>query len=405
MSQNTELKAQTKKPGLNKKGIAAWINNYSFILIALAIFIAYLFINHGATTWSGVMNILRHSAVVGIMAFGMGLVIITGGIDLSVGSMLALVGSFSVVVFNATDSVFLTLLFALVAGGLCGLFNGVLIGLVKMPAFIVTLATMLIFRSVAQYYLRTTGSSIFNMTGTLDHYASFYGFGQLKIATVPVVGIVLLVVTVIMVFISTCTKFGKTEQGNVWLDPERTSPYRFYQFWLNVADDEAEKYLKIFTFLSQEEIAALAAEHAADPGRRPLQRKLAEELTVLVHGREAYEAAVEASQLLFSPNAAELLHKVDEATLLDILDGVPTFEVDAADIDAGVPLLELLAVRTKVFPSKGEARKMTQQGAVSINKAKVTDPQAVIGADSLLQGKYILVQRGKKNQFLIKTKQ
>ena len=202
MSQNTELKAQTKKPGLNKKGIAAWINNYSFILIALAIFIAYLFINHGATTWSGVMNILRHSAVVGIMAFGMGLVIITGGIDLSVGSMLALVGSFSVVVFNATDSVFLTLL--------CGLFNGVLIGLVKMPAFIVTLATMLIFRSVAQYYLRTTGSSIFNMTGTLDHYASFYGFGQLKIATVPVVGIVLLLVTVIMVFISTCTKFGKT---------------------------------------------------------------------------------------------------------------------------------------------------------------------------------------------------
>lgn len=201
------------------------------------------------------------------------------------------------------------------------------------------------------------------------------------------------------------TKFGKTEQGNVWLDPERTSPYRFYQFWLNVADDEAEKYLKIFTFLSQEEIAALAAEHAADPGRRPLQRKLAEELTVLVHGREAYEAAVEASQMLFSPNAAELLHKVDEATLLDILDGVPTFEVDAADIDAGVPLLELLAVRTKVFPSKGEARKMTQQGAVSINKAKVTDPQAVIGADSLLQGKYILVQRGKKNQFLIKTKQ
>ena len=201
------------------------------------------------------------------------------------------------------------------------------------------------------------------------------------------------------------TKFGKTEQGNVWLDPARTSPYRFYQFWLNVADDEAEKYLKIFTFLSQEEIAALSAEHAADPGKRPLQRKLAEELTVLVHGREAYDAAVEASQLLFSPDAAELLHKVDEATLLDILDGVPTFEVDAADIAAGVPLLELLAVKTKVFPSKGEARKMTQQGAVSINKAKVTDPQAVIGADSLLQGKYILAQRGKKNQFLIKTKQ
>ncbi len=202
---------QTKKkvqPG--KKGIAAWINNYSFILIALAIFVAYLFINHGATTWSGVMNILRHSAVVGIIAFGMSLVIITGGIDLSVGSMLALVGSFSVVVFNATDSVILTLLFALAAGSICGLFNGSLIGLVKMPAFIVTLATMLIFRSVAQYYLRTTGSSIFNMTGTLSNYDSFYGFGQLKVATVPVVGIVLLVVTAVMVFMSTCTKFGKT---------------------------------------------------------------------------------------------------------------------------------------------------------------------------------------------------
>lgn len=200
------------------------------------------------------------------------------------------------------------------------------------------------------------------------------------------------------------TKFGKTEQGNVWLDPKRTSPYRFYQFWLNVADDEAEKYLKIFTFLSQEDIAALNAEHASDPGRRPLQRKLAEELTVLVHGREAYEAAVEASQLLFSPKAAEALHKIDEATLLDILDGVPTFEVEAADIATEVPLLELLAVKTKVFPSKGEARKMVQQGAVSINKAKVTDPQTMVSADNLLQQKYILVQRGKKNQFLIKTK-
>lgn len=211
MSQITETKQpQTKLSAAQKKGIAAWIGNYSFVFITLAIFVAYLLINHGATTWSGVMNILRHSAVVGIIAFGMGLVIITGGIDLSVGSMLALVGSFSVVVFNATDSIILTLLFALAAGALCGAFNGVLIGLLKMPAFIVTLATMLIFRSVAQYYLRTTGSSIFNMTGTLENYDAFYGFGQMKIATVPVVGLVLLLITVIMVFVSTCTKFGKT---------------------------------------------------------------------------------------------------------------------------------------------------------------------------------------------------
>ena len=200
------------------------------------------------------------------------------------------------------------------------------------------------------------------------------------------------------------TKFGKTEQGNVWLDARYTSPYRFYQFWLNVADDEAEKYLKIFTFLTEEEIAALAAEHAADPGKRPLQKKLAEELTVLVHGREAYEGAVEASQLLFNPKAAEALHRIDEATLLDVLDGVPTFEVERADIEAGVPLLDLLAVKTKIFGSKGEARKMVQQSAVSLNKAKVTDPQTVIGTETLLRDKYILVQRGKKNQFLITIK-
>lgn len=199
------------------------------------------------------------------------------------------------------------------------------------------------------------------------------------------------------------TKFGKTEQGNVWLDARYTSPYRFYQFWLNVADDDAERYLKIFTFLTQEEIAALSEEHKADPGRRPLQKKLAEELTVLVHGREAYDAAVEASQLLFSQNAAEALRKIDEATLLDILDGVPAFEITRADIEASIPLLDLLAVKTKVFNSKGEARKMVQQGGLSINKIKITDPQAAVDAEALLQNKYLLIQRGKKNQFLIKV--
>ena len=184
-------------------------SGYSFVLIFLAIFGAFLIINRGATTWSGVMNILRHSAVVGIIAFGMGLVIITGGIDLSVGSMLSLVGGLSVVVFNATNSPILTLLFALGAGLLCGLINGIFVGIVQMPAFIVTLSTMLIFRSIAQYNLRTMGLSIYNMDGTLSSYDAIYGFGQAKLATVPAVGIVLLVVTALMVYVSTMTKFGK----------------------------------------------------------------------------------------------------------------------------------------------------------------------------------------------------
>jgi len=192
------------------KAITSKIGNYNFILIMLAIFVAYLIFNQGATTWSGVMNILRHSAVVGIMSFGMGMVIISGGIDLSVGSMLALVASFSVVVFNTTNSVILTFLFAIIFGGICGLLNGLLIGLLKMPPFIVTLATMLIYRSIAQYSLRTTGSSIFNMDGTLSSYDGFYGFGNAKVLTVPVIGLVLIAVTVIIVFLTTCTKFGKT---------------------------------------------------------------------------------------------------------------------------------------------------------------------------------------------------
>lgn len=198
-------------------------------------------------------------------------------------------------------------------------------------------------------------------------------------------------------------KFGKTESGNIWLDPKRTSPFKFYQFWLNVSDADAEKYLKIFTFLSKEEIEALAAEHAADPGRRPMQKRLAEELTVMVHSRKDYEAAVEASQILFSNQAAEALRHIDEQTLLDLFEGVPQFEISKAELEAGIPLLELLAVKTQVFPSKGEARKMTAAGAVSINKEKVTDPNAVIDSSALLNDKYIHVQKGKKNHFLIKA--
>ncbi len=202
---------KNKNTLLNKKGqLSSVIGSYSFILIFAAIFIVYLIINQGATTWNGVMNILRHSAVVGIIAFGMGLVIITGGIDLSVGSTLALVGGMSVLVFNKSNSIILTLLFALAAGAFCGLINGFLIGRVKMPPFIVTLATMLVFRSISQYTLRTTGSSIYNMDGTLSSYEGFYGFGQQKVLTIPVVGLVFLLVCALIVFMSNNTKFGKT---------------------------------------------------------------------------------------------------------------------------------------------------------------------------------------------------
>ncbi|MDE6296347.1 MAG: tyrosine--tRNA ligase, partial [Muribaculaceae bacterium] len=155
-------------------------------------------------------------------------------------------------------------------------------------------------------------------------------------------------------------KFGKTESGNVWLDPKYTSPYKFYQFWLNVSDADAEKYIKIFTSLSKEEIDALIAEHQQDPGARPLQKRLAKEVTIMVHSEKDYEAAVEASKILFSNQAAEALKNIDEKTLLDVFEGVPMYEIDKAELEAGIPVLELLAVKTPVFPSKGEARKMVQ---------------------------------------------
>lgn len=196
-------------------------------------------------------------------------------------------------------------------------------------------------------------------------------------------------------------KFGKTESGNVWLDPRYTSPYKFYQFWLNVSDADAEKYLKIFTFLTKEEIEQLAKEHAENPGARPLQKRLAKEVTTMVHSEKDYEAAVEASQILFSNSAGEALKALDEQTLLDIFDGVPRFTVSKAELEAGVPVLDLLAVKTQVFPSKGEARKMIQGGGVSLNKEKLTDPAATIEASALLGGKYLHIQRGKKNHFLL----
>ena len=198
-------------------------------------------------------------------------------------------------------------------------------------------------------------------------------------------------------------KFGKTESGNIWLDPRYTSPYKFYQFWLNVSDADAEKYIKIFTELTREEIAALVEEQAKDPGLRPLQKRLAKEITTMVHSAEDYETAVEASQILFSNKAGETLRKIDEQTLLAVMEGVPQFEVPRSAIEEGMKLADLLTDVAPVFPSKGEMRKMVQGGGVSINKEKIADAYAPATADMLLNDKYILVQRGKKNYFLLKV--
>ncbi len=199
-------------------------------------------------------------------------------------------------------------------------------------------------------------------------------------------------------------KFGKTESGNVWLDARYTSPYKFYQFWLNVSDADAEKYIKIFTELTREEVAELVAAQQADPSQRPLQKRLAKEITTMVHSAADYEAAVEASQILFSNKAKDTLHKIDEDTLLAVFEGVPQFEVSRADIEEGIKLADLLVDKAPVWPSKAELRKLAQQGGFSINKEKVADVYAPASTDMLLNNKYILVQKGKKNYFLLIVK-
>lgn len=196
-------------------------------------------------------------------------------------------------------------------------------------------------------------------------------------------------------------KFGKTEQGNVWLDRNRTTPYAFYQFWLNVADEEAERYIKIFTSLDRETIDTLIAEHREDPGQRRLQKRLAEEITIMVHSREDFEAAVEATNILFGKATKDSLLKLDEQTFLDVFAGVPTFEVAKADIDAGAKAVDILSV---CFASKGEMRKLVQGGGVSLNKEKLAAFDQPLSADDLIGGKYLLVQKGKKNYFLIIAK-
>lgn len=199
-------------------------------------------------------------------------------------------------------------------------------------------------------------------------------------------------------------KFGKTESGNVWLDKRYTSPYKFYQFWLNVSDDDAEKYIKIFTSLPKEEIEALIQEQKDAPHLRPLQKKLAQEITVMVHSQEDYDAAVEASNILFGNATSDSLKKLDEDTLLSVFEGVPQFEVSADEIKQGIKIGELFTEKTNIFPSKGELRKLVQGGGVSINKEKLADFDTEVNASFLLNNKYILVQKGKKNYFLIIAK-
>ena len=198
-------------------------------------------------------------------------------------------------------------------------------------------------------------------------------------------------------------KFGKTESGNIWLDPKRTSPYKFYQFWLNSTDEDAARYIKIFTILPPAEIDALIAEHSEAPHLRKLQKTLAKEITCLIHGEENYETALEASQILFGNATSETLKKIDEDTFLSVFEGVPQYEISAADLKAGITIVDFLADKTAIMSSKGEARRALKGNGISINKEKVNE-ETVVDESHLIDGKYILAQSGKKNYFLVVVK-
>ncbi len=198
-------------------------------------------------------------------------------------------------------------------------------------------------------------------------------------------------------------KFGKTEEGNVWLDPQMTSPYKFYQFWLNTSDDDAERYIKIFTMLGQTEIEELTAKHRGTPHLRTLQKALANEVTIMVHSEEALHDAIEASEVLFGKGTTESLRQMDEATFLELFEGVPQYQVSKEVLKAGSNLLDLLVEKTAIFSSKGELRRLIEGGGVNLNKEKVTSPDQTITADDLISDKYLLVQKGKKNFHLIRV--
>lgn len=200
------------------------------------------------------------------------------------------------------------------------------------------------------------------------------------------------------------SKFGKTESGNVWLDKRYTSPYKFVQFWLNVSDTDAEKFIRIFTFLTKEEVESLTDAHRAEPHLRLLQKRLTMEITCMVHSKEDYEAAMEASSILFGNATAETLKKLDGETILSVFEGVPTYEISISEFDSGIRILDLLTEKAAVFPSKGECRKMIQAGGFSINKDKWSDTEGTLDATHLLNGGYILAQKGKKNYYLLVVK-
>ncbi len=197
------------------------------------------------------------------------------------------------------------------------------------------------------------------------------------------------------------TKFGKTESGNIWLDRNKTSPYKFYQFWLNASDEDAKNYIRIFTLLNKEEIETLETEHAKAPHLRLLQKALAKDVTIRVHSADDYNAAVEASEILFGSSTTEALKKLDEETLLSVFDGVPQMKILKSDLEANINAVDLLTEKAKVFASKREAREMIQAGGASFNKTKIADANHLVNTDVLLNGKYILVQKGKKNYFLL----
>ncbi len=198
-------------------------------------------------------------------------------------------------------------------------------------------------------------------------------------------------------------KFGKTESGNVWLDKRLTTPYKFYQFWLNVSDADAEKYIKIFALLSKTEVDALVKEQDAAPHLRPLQKRLAEEVTCMVHDEEEYNKAVEASQILFGKATTESLAKLDKETFYAVFEGVPTYGIDRGKLDSGVPIIELLAAETTAFPNKSEVRRTIKGNGLSLNKAKVTQQDYLVTAADLINETYLLVQKGKKNYYIIEA--
>jgi tyrosyl-tRNA synthetase len=199
------------------------------------------------------------------------------------------------------------------------------------------------------------------------------------------------------------TKFGKTESGNVWLDPEKTTPYQFYQFWLNVSDEDAAKYIKIFTVLPKKDIEEIISEHYKAPHERLLQKRLSEEVTVMVHSRSEYEGAVEASQILFGKGTTESLKKMSENTFLSVFEGVPVFDVKIENLLKGVTIADLCTEHSQIFASKGELRRLVQGGGFSLNKVKIDNPDRIVSSEFLLNKKYLLIQKGKKNYFLIRV--